>query len=111
MNSSAFEAPLTWHEPQLMPPLSAAPTEDGGRIERHVAKLHQIRFLTTDGFGMKHLPRLVQRIIVQLGSDGKRRLRVHDRKGKRVLKQPTPLQGRPPQTETLERSPLALDFL
>jgi hypothetical protein len=66
--------------------LERCAAEDRRRIERHVSKFHQVWFLTSDGFGMKHLPRLVKRVIVQLCSSGKRRVITLDREGKRVLK-------------------------
>jgi hypothetical protein len=66
--------------------LPRCPTQDTRRIERHIPERYQIRFASSDRFGMKHLSRVVEGIFVQLSSRWQSRLFAADWKGKGVLK-------------------------
>jgi len=85
-------------------------TEDSGRIEGHVSETHQIRFATSDGFGMKHLSRTVERIFVQLGSRRQSCLFAPDWKGKSALKNQNRRKTGRNQRKNPNDHPLNLNF-
>jgi len=67
-------------------------------------------FAASNGFGMKHLSRLLERVIVQLRSDRKWRLLALDRKGKRVLKNQNHCQAGRSRQKHSNDHPLTLNF-